>query len=35
MAHAMAHVLWLFGHLVEVSKHFAENAPLPGFSDGH
>lgn len=35
MAHALANVAWLLGHLVEVSRHFASGLPLPGFSDGH
>jgi hypothetical protein len=35
MSHALTHVLWLFEHLVEVSRHFAQGIPLPGFSDGH
>lgn len=35
MSHALTHVLWLFEHLFEVSKHFAQGVPLPGFSDGH
>jgi hypothetical protein len=33
VSHAFTHVLWLFEHLVEVSKHFAGG--VPGFSDGH
>jgi hypothetical protein len=35
MSHALPYVLWLFDHLVEVSRHFAQGFPLPGFSDGH
>jgi hypothetical protein len=35
MTNALAHVAWLFEHLVEVSRHFTSGLPLPGFSDGH